>query len=396
MRLRKDDALLLAVVLAVASPALPLLGNPSNLATLILFVTFMQKAEDRARVRCLYLLLLILGLGCLSTVVGSVRVVGSYSVNPNAFGPFFRVAVCACAMACTDRPVEMQRRLLWLGCAASLFAVTQYFSPAVSAFTSAHYLAPERSSVFTEDFSGESIVRVIGVYENPSSVALVALCLILVSVHSFAAGNLSRRALAFFVVVNLMAGVLSLSKVFFAGLPILFAQLLVLRMGKAAVLLLLAAAAGAWAMHTMDSPLVDVVRYAVESALDPDAALKGRYLADQEQAVSQSWLFGHGIASVQDVVINDSAYLVVGYLIGAFGAAVLALHLAWWLWSGRRHVPVTLILVLAALLLAGIGANSVLGYRVDIMATALAASLCMASQRKNMDRKRATEESSTC
>ena len=396
MKLHKDDALLFAVMLALASPALPLIGNPTNLAALVLFITLMGHAPGRARQRCLYLLALITALGSISTAVGAMKVVGSYSINPNAFGPFFRVAVCACAIASANHPVDMQRRLLWVGCAASLFAVMQYFSPEVSEFTSAHYLAAERSSVFTEDFSGESIVRVIGVYENPSSVALMALCLILVSVHSFAVGSLSRGTLALFVVVNLAAGILSLSKIFFAGLPILLAQLLVLRFGKSAALSLLALMAGAWATYALESPLVDVVRYAVESALDPDAALKGRYLADQEKVVSQSWLFGHGIASVQNVVINDSAYLVVGYLIGAFGAAVLGLHVAWWLWSGRRYVPFTLLLVLTALLLAGVGANSVLGYRVDIIVTALGVSLCMASRRKDAGRARGNKESSTC
>lgn len=396
MKLQRDDALLFAVVLALGSPALPLIGNPTNLAALILFIALMRSAPGSARLRCLYLLALVAALGSTSTVVGAVRVVGSYSINPNAFGPFFRVVVCACAIACASRPAELQRRLLWVGFAASLFAVMQYFSPAVAEFTADHYLALERSSVFTEDFSSESIVRVIGVYESPSSVALMALSLILVSIHAFAAGTLSRSTLALFIIVNLAAGVLSLSKIFFAGLPVLLAQLIVLRFGKAAILSLLAAMVSVWATYTMDSPLVDLVRYAVESSLDPHVALKGRYLADQEQVVYRSWLFGHGIASVQSVVINDSAYLVVGYLIGALGAAVLGLHLAWWLWASRSRVPFTLLLVLAILSLAALGANSVLGYRVDIFVTALAVLLTTDSRSFEAGRVRGIHETRIC
>lgn len=377
MTLGRDDVLLLAVLVAVACPTVPLIGNPTNVAAALLLGVLIASRATAARLRLAYLLMLVTGIGALSTVAGAVAVGGAYSVNPNAFGPLVRLAVCGCAMSCVRDPLAMQRKLLWAGAAASAFAVLQFIFPAVAEFTSNHYLGAERSAVFTEDFSGESIIRVIGVYENPSSVALLAITLILLSVHAYARRNLGGWALALFVIVNMAAGVLSLSKIFFAGLPLVLIQLLVLRFGKSALAVLLALALGAWMIYQVDSPAFDVIRYALDSTFDPEAALKGRYLADQEEVVANSWLFGHGVANVEGVNVNDSAYLVLGYLIGAFGAAVLGLHILYWIWCARRSVPITFYIVLAAMLIAGIGANSILGFRVDVLISALAVSLCI-------------------
>jgi hypothetical protein len=396
MKLERDFLLFLAVLMAVTMPVLPLTGNPTNLAAIALLVALTRQGAERARLRCLYLVALIIFLGSLSTAAAAVTAIGSYSLNPNSFGPFFRMAICGCAIASANRPAQLHSRLLWIGCAGSLFSILQYFSPAVTEFTSIHYLAAERSSVFTEDFSGDSIVRVVGVYENPSSVALMALCLILATVHSYANGRLSRVILMLFVVINFVAGMLSLSKIFFAGLPIIFLQLLMLRFRKAAVLSLSAAILLAWVVYSLEDPLIDVVRYALESALNPDSALKGRYLAEQEKVVAQSWIFGHGIADVQHVIINDSAYLVIFYLIGLFGATALGLHVVWWMRSGGRHVPLTLLLMITVVLLAGVGANSILGFRVDIIMTALAVSMYMDSRRKKSERKRTTYAPPVC
>lgn len=375
--MKRDDVLLLAVLLAVACPStLPLVGNPTNWAAALLLGVPIFARATVARLRLTYLLTLVVAMAALATVAGEFAGGGDLPINPNAFGPFVRLAVCACAVACAIDPLAMHRKLLWIGAAASLFAIFQYAFPEVAEFTARYYLGDERSAVFTEDFSGDSIVRVIGVYENPSSVALLAIMLVLLSVHSYARHNIGRWALTLFLIVNLAAGVLSLSKVFFACLPLVLIQLVLLRFNKSAALALLVIALGAWVVFQVDDPLLDLIRYALISALDPDTALKGRYLADQEQAVSRSWLFGHGVVTVGGVNVNDSAYLVLGFLVGAFGIAVLGLHLVYWIWRARRSVPATFWLVLAALLIAGVGANSVLGFRVDILTAALLVSLC--------------------
>lgn len=377
MSIKRDDVLLLAVLLAVACPStLPLVGNPTNWAAALLLCVPIFARAAVARLRLAYLLALVVALAALATVAGEFAGGGDLPINPNAFGPFVRLAVCACAIACAVDPLAMHRKLLWIGAAASVFAILQYAFPEVAEFTSRHYLGAERSTVFTEDFSSESIVRVIGVYENPSSVALLAVVLILLSVHAYARHNIGRWTLALFLIVNLAAGVLSLSKIFFACLPLVMMQMVLLRFNKSAALALVVIALGAWLVFQVDAPLLDLIRYALNSALDPDAALKGRYLADQEQAVASSWLFGHGVVTVADVNVNDSAYLVLGFLVGGFGIAVLGLHLAYWTWHARRSVPATFWLVLAACLIAGVGANSVLGFRVDILTTALVVSLC--------------------
>lgn len=383
MTVGRDDVLLLAVLVAVASPTVPLIGNPTNLAAAMLLGVLIASGVTAARLRLVYLLALVLAIAALSTVAGALAVGGAYSINPNAFGPFVRLAVCGCAISCVDDALAMQRKLLWIGAAASVFAILQFVFPAVAEFASTHYLGAERSAVFTEDFSGDTIVRVIGVYENPSSVALLSIALILLSVHAYARKNLGRAALALFVIVNVAAGVLSLSKIFFAGLPLVLFQLLVLRFGKSMLAMLLSMAFAAWMVYQVDSPAFDVIRYALDSTLDPDAALKGRYLADQEEVVANSWLFGHGVANVEGVNVNDSAYLILGYLIGAFGVAVLVLHLVYWIWRAERRVPATFYLVLAAVLIAGVGANSILGFRVDILITALVVSLCIPPQARH-------------
>jgi len=377
MTLGRDLVLLLAVLVAVACPTLPLIGNPTNLAAALLLGVLFASRATALRLRLVYLLALVLGIAALSTVAGAFAVGGSYSINPNAFGPFVRLAICGCAITCVYDPLAMQRKLLWIGAAASVFAILQFVFPAVAEFTSIHYLGADRTAVFTEDFSEDSIVRVISVYENPSSVALLAIALILISVHVYARGTLNRWTLALFVIVNVVAGVLSLSKIFFAALPLVLIQLLVLRFGKSALAMLLLLAFGAWMIYQGGSPAIDVIRYALDSTLNPDAALKGRYLVDQEAVVANSWLFGYGVTNVEGVNVNDSAYLVLTYLIGVFGISVLMLHLVCWIWYARRWVPATFYLVLAALLIAGVGANSILGFRVDILITALVVLLCI-------------------
>jgi hypothetical protein len=377
--LNRDLVLLVAIVLAVIGPTLNGLGNPSNVAALILLIALATSRSYRDQIGLAHLLLLVALLASLSTIAGLLAVGGSYEINHNAFGPFVRMAICFYALRSARDPVALLRRLLWLGAGASVFAVLQFFMPAVAAFTSTHYLAGERSAVFTEDFSGDSIVRVIGFYENPSSVALLSIALILLSVHAYKMRHLAGGVLVLFVVVHLAAGVLSLSKVFFAGLPLMFAQLIALRYHKSAALSVAVLMASVSVLLAIDDPLVGVVRYAIDATLDPDVALQGRYLDEQAAAVARSWFLGHGLVGIGYVTINDSAYLIVGYLFGVFGACVLAGFVLWGLLRNARQLPASLHFVLLAILIAGVGANSILGFRLDIFLTALCAVLCPVS-----------------
>lgn len=374
MKVHKDSWLLLAIVIAVACPALPLpiIGNPTNIATLVLLAVLIYIGSRGSLVRLSCLLVILYVLVLISTVAG-VEAANGYATtfNPNAFGPFVRIPVCFFALSCADNPIEMRRKLLWVGAAASGFAVLQYFSPIVAEFTSIHYLSSERSSVFTDDFSGASIVRVIGFYENPSSVALLCIALILTSLHLFSKQQINRSTLLLFLVLHVAAGLLSLSKIFFAGLPLILIQLTMLRYRKSAILLVVLCIAAALTLYALDDPLVAVIRYALDATLNPDIALKGRYLASQEAVVNRGWLFGYGAIAVTNVMINDSAYLVTLYLFGIFGGTIFFATLAWPLWTRRRHLPSTLYLLVTIILIAGIGTNSIIGYRVDILLTAI-------------------------
>jgi hypothetical protein len=374
--IRKDDWLVLAVVIAVISPVLPFVGNPTNLAAVVMLIALVHSGNKGLLLGLVYMMCLVLLLASASTVTGFFAVESSYTINPNAFGPFFRIAICFFALRAADDVASIQRKLLWVGFFASAFAVLQYFSLSAAEFTSKYYLAPERSAVFTEDFSGDAFVRVIGFYENPSSVALLSIALILVSLDAFSKGSFGRITLVLFVLMHVAAGLLSLSKIFFAGLPLVLLQLVALRFRKAALLaIVLSCLVVALVYAFYESTLLDVIRYAFSATLDPDLALKGRYLPEQEEVISRSWLSGYGLINLDNVNINDSAYLVTLYLLGFFGGLVLMMHILWWLWTGRR-LPLTLYLLLVLILIAGVGANSILGFRVDIYLTALCALLC--------------------
>ena len=377
---RRDVMLVLALVIAAVMPTLGGLGNPTNIAAVLMAAMVATARRPSFRLGAAYAIALTLVLATLSTLAGAINVGGPHAFNPNAFGPFFRIAICYVAVTSADDPVFVFRWLLRIGAAASAFAVLQYASPSVAEFTSQYYLSAERSSVFAQEFGDDLLVRVIGFYENPSSVALLAVVFIILSLTAYDRKAIGRGALWLFVAMHLGAGLLSFSKVFFACLPILLLQLVLTGHRKAALVAVAASIAAFWIAATIEHPLIDVLRYAFESSIDSEAALKGRYLAEQAAAIDNSWLFGYGAVSIEEVMINDSAYLTLAYLIGAFGLAVLAVHLAWALWRQRARTPVALYLVLAALGLAAVGTNSAIGFRADILVAASCGALFATSR----------------
>jgi hypothetical protein len=374
--MKRDHVLFLAIAVAVVCPAMPGLGNPENIVAILLVIMALRSNSSASAIGFGTAILILATLASMSTVAGLLMISGSYSFNPNALGPYLRIAICFQALRYADDPAKLQRWLLWLGAGTSAFAILQFLSPGVvAAFTSAHYLSSERSSAFVQDFSGNSIVRVIGFFENPSSIGLLSIALILLSVRAYSVEQLSRKTLLLFVILHVAAGILSLSKIFVAGLPLLMIQLLLLRYRLAFFIIILLSFIGISFVLGSDAPLAHVVRYAFDAALDPDIALKNRYVDQALVVLDRSWLFGYGVVVVDNVIVNDSAYLEIGYRFGVLGGVVLATLLSWSLLRWKNTLPASLYLVLVIILIAGVGANSLLGFRVDIFLTAMCALL---------------------
>ena len=85
MTLGRDDVLLLAVLVAVACPTVPLIGNTTNVAAALLLGVLMASRATAARLRLAYLLMLVTGIGALSTIAGAVAVgvVGLVCMEPS-------------------------------------------------------------------------------------------------------------------------------------------------------------------------------------------------------------------------------------------------------------------------------------------------------------------------
>jgi hypothetical protein len=267
-----------------------------------------------------------------------------------------------------------------------LFAILQFFLSDVAAFTSAYYLSSDRATVFDYDFARGSIVRVIGFFESPSSVGLLSIVLILFSINAFSKGLVSRKTLSLFVALHLVGGFLSMSKIFFVGISVIIVQLLLLRYRLAILSITILAVVGIYLAPNLDYPIFDLVQYSLTSTLDPDAALNGRYLDEQLAPLANSRFFGYGMVAVNNININDSIYLGIGYAIGLVGAFVVVANIFWWTWRRRTIFPTVLYLVMVIVLIAGIGTNSIMGFRLDILLTALCATnLFSSSPQRNRE-----------
>lgn len=366
-----DRIVLGAIAWAVFSPAIPGLGNPANSSVLILLLVMMAGRRMHELAGLMRGLVLILGLATVATLAGQHLMSGAWEFNVKPFVSFVRILVCYLAVRGLDDPVGLLRPMLAIGCVASVFGVAQFLFPVVSEFTSAYYLASERSAVFDVGATAGGIVRIISVYENPSSVGLLSIVLIILALHLHSRRRISTAAATLGIVINVAAGILSLSKIFFAGIPIVFAAMFAVGYGMVGFTSIAVTAACAVFFFALDSPLVAVVRYGLDAALDPEVALQGRYLAEQQSAISQSFLFGHGFLTPRAVIINDSAYLIVFYLVGLVGSTIFLGYLVWWIARRWRLLPATFYLTVLIVLIAGIGSNTILGFRIDIYLTSL-------------------------
>lgn len=370
-----DYVIFLAILIAVVCPTLPVFGNPENISALLLLLVVLTAATKTSTIFLLYGLFTLFGLICISTIAGLMLVNVSYSISPYQFGVYFRIFICIQAMQYACDPNSLHRWLLWLGAGTSLFAFLQFIFPdSVGSFTAAFYLHSDRSTVW-EDFQGTSNVRVIGFFENPSLVALISIAFILLSIRAYSVDQLKRKTLMLFIVLHLAAGILSLSKVFFIGLPLIMLQLGIMRYRSAVFSVALASIVGFVLMMNSDETQVQLIRYAFNSAINPEHALSGRYLNEAMLVLERSWVFGYGLVAIQSVVINDSAYMVLGYLVGTFGVMVIATLSCWWLWNRRSQLSASLYLIVVICLIAAVGSNSILGFRVDILLTASCALL---------------------
>lgn len=375
-----DQSVLAAICIGIFVPAVPVLGNPSNLTALLLLGCLIGGGRSGALRDLFYGVMLVSSLAIVSTVTGLLLANGAYVFNPNPFGVFLRIQICYLAIRSATDIKKIQPAFLWMGVATSAFAVGQFFIPSFSDFTRTYYLAEERISVFENDIDGDALVRVIGLYENPSSVALVSSVMLLYAFHLYSQKRLSLIWLLFCSTLNILAGIFSLSKLFFITAPLLLIQLFTLGYRRTVVMVIVITMIGAEIFFAQDSVLVDVVRYAMNAALDPNIALQGRYLGEQLETVFKSPIFGYGLIELREVVINDSAYLSIVYLIGAFGLFVLGALLTVWVLRRRSVLPVTFFLTVATIMVAGVGANSILGYRLDIFLSALCSVLYLNSR----------------
>ena len=370
-----DLCVLGAISVGLFVPAVPWLGNPSNLTALLLLGCLIFGSRRRELRDLFYGMLLVASLAIVSTVTGLLVTNGAYAFNPNPFAVFLRIYICYLAIRSANDVRKMQPALLWMGVATSAFAVGQFYLPSFSDLTRTYYLATERIAVFGNDLDGDALVRVIGPYENPSSVALVSIVLVLFTFHLYSQKRLSLVWALFCSAVNILAGLFSLSKLFFITAPLLLVQLFALGYRRTVVMVILATMAVAEIFFTQDNLLVDVVRYAMNAAVDPAVALEGRYLVEQLEAVFRSPIFGYGLIELSNVVINDSAYLSIVYLIGGFGLCVFGALLIVWILRRLSVLPVTFFLTVVTIMVAGVGANSILGYRLDVFLSALCSML---------------------
>lgn len=352
-------------------PAISWLGNPSNLAVLLLLACLVCGGRWEALRDFFYGVVLVGSLSLVSTVAGLLFANEAYIFNPSPFAVFLRIQICYLAIRSANDLKRMHPALLWMGLAASGFAVGQFYFPSFSDFTRTYYLAPERIAVFGDELDGAAIVRVIGPYENPSSVALAAIVLALFAIHMYWRKRLSFAGLLLCSALTLFTGLLSLSKIFFIAAPLLLLQLVALGYRRTAAAVIVSTFIAGEIFFAQDSVLVDVVRYSLNAAVDPTVALQGRYIADQMEALSKSPIFGYGLIELSNVVINDSAYLFLVYLVGGFGLCVLGSTILLWILRRRSSLSVTFFLTVATILLAGVGSNSILGYRLDIFLSAL-------------------------
>jgi surface polysaccharide O-acyltransferase-like enzyme len=68
-----------------------------------------------------------------------------------------------------------------------------------------------------------------------------------------------------------------------------------------------------------------------------------------------------------ETVINDSMFLSLIYNFGIFGVVIIISIISRTLIQNKTKVPTDLILLILAVLIGGVGSNSIIGFRFDIL-----------------------------
>lgn len=360
-------------------PSAAWFGSPSNIATMLLLLGLVFSRQWIELVYLTYGVMVIIFLITISTINGYINTDEAYHFNINPFVVFLRIQICYLALRRVNDLKVVQRAILWVGTLASFFAIGQFYFPIFRELTLLHYLAPERQSVFNMDIYGDDLIRIIGTFENPSSVALVSIALIIFAMHLYLSNVIGLRLAVALSLCNLFAGLLTLSKIYFLILPLFVFYLFAYRFYKTlSLIMLIIIFAGSW-FFVQDNVFVDVIKYALNSATNFPLAFDGRYTSEQIATVEKSLFFGYGLISLNNIIINDSIYLTLFYLIGGIGFSFIAVFLITWIAKKRRSLPLSFYLIVFAVLLAGLGSNSIIGYRVDIIISSMCASLYFGS-----------------
>lgn len=371
--MKADTMLYLAVCIAVFTPSLPFIGNPENIAALIMLICVIRYGSPSI-INKLFISFIILALlFSLSTLVGILIINGKVQFNINSIGVYFRMIICYFAIKSATNISIMHGRFLLIGAATSIFGILQFFSAEITDFTIKYYVSPDRAAVFDYENINNEIVRVVSFFENPSSVGLLAVVLILFGINEFSSGRMSKSMLVLFVIINMMAGIFSLSKIFFVGLFLIFFRLFKLDKRYIIYTSLTVFALILLLVFTLEikSPVVDLVLYSLSASINPEVALEGRYLNQQVGTLLASKYFGYGVMVVDNVNINDSLYMGIIYSVGMFGAFIIFGVLLAWLIINKNFIELSSGLALIIIAIAGVGTNSIMGFRLDLFLTAI-------------------------
>lgn len=370
--MKKDKIALIAVLCAVFCPALPILGNPENISALI-FLFLIINSKNAIVIRGLIFSVITLSLLFFLSSLFPVFIeeYGQLTFSINSIGVYFRIIFCYLAILLIKNPKEFQRNLLIIGILSCLFAILQSYSDVAITITKKFYLNEERVSVFNFESHEESVIRPISFFENPSSVALVSIVSLLMAIKLFSIGVINKFLYLLCMIIAMISGFLSLSKIIIFGIPLIFLELIILKQKKILIFVLSILSIAAIILIANGNILVDLLVYTINSSFELSSAFNGRYNDEQINTIINGIFFGHGFFSNNSVIINDSLYLILLYTFGIIGTLLIAIALFYILFIKDGQIDFSYYCIFLIIALSGIGSNSIIGYRVDIFLTAL-------------------------
>ena len=260
-----DRIVLIAISLGLFAPAIPSIGSPSNPAALLLLACLIIGGRTKEIRDLLYGILLVTFLVLIATLAGLYYVEGEYVINIKPFVVFLRIQICYLAIRGANDIAKMQLPLLCIGVSTCAFSVGQFFIPSLTEFTRNYYLAAERITVLESPINSDTLVRIIGPYENPSSVGLISILLLLFTFYLNSQKKIPFISTTFFLVLNILSGILSFSKIFFITLPLLIIQLLSFKQRPALFHLIFVIMIVIIILLIQDQQFFDIAYYAINA-----------------------------------------------------------------------------------------------------------------------------------